>query len=75
MTIFKWPAFVDFIERVGATAFEAGSAVYIVSPSPIVLKAAGTAAAIAALKYTAKAIGAWQAKQPPPPPAAPAQAA
>lgn len=55
------PAVVDFIERVGATAFEAGAAVYIADPKAGTAKAAGIAALIAAVKYAYLKVGAWQA--------------
>lgn len=55
------PAVVDFVERVGATAFEAGAAVYISDPHASTGKAAAIAAGIAALKYVYLKVGAWQA--------------
>lgn len=42
---------VDFFDRVGSTALEAGLAVYLTSPHAADVKAALTAAGIAALKY------------------------
>lgn len=61
MTSIKSPAVVDFLERVGATAFEAGAAVYIADPKAGTAKAAGIAALIAAVKYAYLKVGAWQA--------------
>lgn len=63
------PAIVDFIERVGATAFEAGAAVYIADPKAGTAKAAGIAAFIAAVKYVYLKVGAWQAASTEPKPA------
>lgn len=53
---------LDFIERVGATAFEAGAAVYVVSDSQTI-KVALVAAGAAALKYIAFKVSAWQSAQ------------
>ncbi|HEX4489668.1 MAG TPA: hypothetical protein VH914_00535 [Acidimicrobiia bacterium] len=57
------PAVVDFVERVGATAFEAGAAVYIADPRASTAKAAAIAAAIAAIKFVYLKVGAWQASK------------
>lgn len=54
------PAVVDFIERVGATAFEAGAAVYIADPRASTAKAAAIAAGIAALKFLTLKVSVWQ---------------
>ncbi len=55
------PTVVDFVERVGATAFEAGSAVYIADPKAGQLKVALIAGGIAAFKFVALKVSAWQA--------------
>lgn len=55
------PNIVDFIERVGATAFEAGAAVYLAAPHAGTAKTAGIAAGIAALKFLYLKVAAWQA--------------
>lgn len=55
------PNVVDFVERVGATAFEAGAAVYIAAPNASTAKTALIASGIAALKYVYLKVSAWQA--------------
>ena len=55
------PNVVDFIERVGATAFEAGTAIYIADPRAGTAKPAAIAAGLAALKYVYLKVSAWQA--------------
>lgn len=61
---FRRPQVVDFIERVTATAFEAGAAVYFVGvPDDKTLKAAVGAAGLAAVKYIYTHVGASQASK------------
>lgn len=51
---------VDFVERTGSTALEAGLAVYLLDPHPRTAKVAAGAAALAALKALYKALVKWQ---------------
>ncbi len=54
---------VDFVERVGSTAWMAGAAIYMSDPRASTLKPALIAAGLSAFKYVTLKVGAWQKAQ------------